>query len=94
MSKEYSKFTFCTEDYKRPSFNNPHEKEVDETEMFEDIGSFIRMLIKNGYQMKISYDGMTVIIEYAYQDEGLSGIRLEWLNSNEYISSYDEDDRV
>ena len=56
-----------------------------------DISDFTRIAIKNGYQMKVWSDECTIVIEYNYKDESLSGVSLEWLNENEYIERIERD---
>ena len=90
MCKKYSDISFCTENYKESNPDMPYEETINEYEMISDISDFIRLCIKNGYQMKIWYDGMTVVIEYNYQDESLSGVSLEWVGENEYVETYDD----
>ena len=90
MGQKYETICFCEENYKE-HYSYSDRKEVNETRMYEDITDFIRIAIKNGYQMKIGYDGMTVIIEYNYADEGMAGASLEWLGENEYVGNYDDD---
>lgn len=77
MSKKYNTMSFCSEDYKDGG-------EYDEFAMWADIQEFLRIAIKNGYQTKISYDGMTIIVEYNYQDACMSDVILEWLDCDEY----------
>ena len=80
--KKYESIAFCESTYE--GYNEYLGRNVvDYDEMYSDISSFIRMAIKNGYQMKIWYDGLTVSIEYEYQDESMSGVCLEWLNEDE-----------
>ena len=59
--------------------------------MWNDIKEFIRIAVKNRYQLKISANEFTVTIEYDYQDESLSGKSLEWLDEDEYIGKYREE---
>ncbi len=84
MDKRYNSFSFCRNDYE---YENPTtgKKEVNEYMMYEDIKDFLRIAIKNGYQCRIWFDGYTVVIDYNYQDESLSGVSLEWLGEHEYI---------
>lgn len=78
MNNKYNEISFCTEDYREHNKN--------EYEMFNDITDFVRIAIQNGYQMKIWFDGMTVCIEYNYQDTSMSGVSLCWLDEDEYIA--------
>lgn len=76
MSKKYNTISFCREDYKDSG-------EYDEFSMWSDIQEFLRIAVKNGYQMKIWDDGMTIVIEYNFQDWELSGADLVWLDEDE-----------
>jgi len=90
MDKKYSTMCFCEDDYKE-YYDYSRQKEVNETKMWDDIKDFMRIAVKNGYMMKVHYDGMTVMIDYNYQDEGMAGVSLEWLGEDEYIGSYKEE---
>ena len=90
MSDTHSVICFCEENYKQ-YYDYSHKKEVNETAMWDDIKEFMRVAVKNGYQMKVSFDGLTVIIEYDYVDGSMSGASLVWLGENEYVGSYTED---
>ena len=87
---KFNTFSFCEKDYQE-YYEYSHKREPNFTAMWEDISAFIRIALKNGYQIKITYDGMTVIIEYNYQDETLSGVSLEWLGEDEYIADAREE---
>lgn len=88
MRDKFSAICFCREDYKKtPGIYYGQAAEYDETKMMNDIRDFIRIAMQNGYQMKIWYDGLTVCIEYNYQDEAMSGVSLNWLGENEYVAT-------
>lgn len=55
----------------------------------EPFDTFIRIAVRNGYQCRIWHDGLTLVIEYNYQDEGMSGTSLQWVGENEYVEKYD-----
>ena len=78
MDRKHSTITFCREDYRENG-------EVNEYAMFSDICEFIRIAIRNGYQMRVCFDGMTVIVEFNLQNAGLSGVTLEWVGDDEYV---------
>lgn len=84
MSIKYNTIEFCREDYK-------DDGEHDEFAMWSDIQEFLRIAIKNGYQMKIWDDGETIVVEYNYRDELLSDIGLEWLDCDQYEKLNAED---
>ena len=83
---KYSTITFCTENYKEYNDDTGIE-DVNYFEYYRDISEFIRIAIKNGFQMKVWSDELTVVIEYNYKDESLSGVSLEWLGEDEYIET-------
>lgn len=83
MNDKHNTFTFCENDYSQYGHDGTKE-------MYADIGEFIRIAVKNGYKMAIWYDGMTVGVEYNYQDESLSGVSLEWIGDDEYVARYDD----
>lgn len=82
MDKKYETFVFDEDNYKRPAYSNPHEYEIDEQELFEDISALTRILVKNGYQIKIYREESYITIEYGYQDEDISDARLEWVDND------------
>ena len=91
MEGKYNTISFCETDY--TEYNDySHKNEVNHTEMYEDILSFIRIAIKNGYQMRIWNDGLTTVIEYNYADENMSGVSLEWLGEDEYVETIKKDE--
>lgn len=84
MSDKYSTITFCKTDYtERGEFNA--------REMWDDISDFMRIAVRNGYHMKVSFDGLTVIVQYNLQNEGISGVSLEWLGDDEYVAKEGEE---
>ncbi len=84
MKTKFNRFTFCPDDYKERN-ENTQEEYVNEYAMYEDIKSFIRLAVKNGYQCRVWHDSYTICIDYNYQDESLSSVSLEWLGEHEYI---------
>ena len=90
MDSKFNTISFCRESYKE-FYDCLGKKSVNETKLFEDITAFIKVAIQNDYQMRIWDDGLTIVIEYNHQDESLSGVSLEWLDENEYVEKYIED---
>lgn len=89
--EEVNTISFCKSDYME--YNERIQKdEFNEYQMHNDIHEFVRIAIKNGYQMRIWYDGLTVVIEYDYLDRKMCGKELVWLGEDEYISKYGEDE--
>lgn len=84
MAEKYNTISFCRSTYE------DDKKEINEYSLFEDLTDFIRIAIKNEYQMKIFDDGLTIVVEYNYAEGSLSGVSLEWIGENEYISKYGE----
>ena len=92
MDSKYNTISFCREDYKKTDTENFSKTYVDEDEMYKDIGDFIRIAIKNGYHLVVHFDGLTIMVEYNYQDLSLSGgVSIEWLGDDEYIERYETD---
>ena len=60
--------------------------EIDEYERMSDVSEFLRILLKNGYVVKLWDDGMTIGIEYNSGNREYGDPRLEWLSENEYIT--------
>lgn len=89
MSEKFNTISFCRDDYKE-YYDCLEKEEVNYDKMFDDIKEFIRIALQNGYQMRIWDDGVTIVIEFNYQNESMSGVSLEWLDENEYIESYAE----
>lgn len=87
--KKYERMCFCEESYKK-YYDYSKKKEVDESSMWDDIKDFMRIAVKNGYQMRVTFDGMTVIIDYNYQDQSMSGASLEWIGDDEYVGKTEE----
>ena len=84
MNKKCNTFSFCMKDYEE--YNEyPCKEEINESSMWEDIATFIRIAMKNGYCLKVHFDGLTVIIEYNYDDPGMGDPTLEWVGEDEYI---------
>ena len=92
MNNRYNTISFCSNDYRKPDPENFSKTYIDEFDMYRDISDFMRIAIKNGYQMKVWFDGLTIVIEYNYKDESLSGVSLEWLDENEYIEKIERND--
>lgn len=91
MEGKYSRISFCRESY-RQYYDCLGKEDINYEVMYDDIKNFIRIAIQNGYQCKFWSDEITVVVEYNYQDECLSGVSLEWLNENEYIAECSEGD--
>ena len=85
--KQYNAITFCIDSYKENHYDSLKKENINYIEMYDDIAAFIRIAVKNGYQMRIWSDEYCVVIEYDIQDEDLGGTRLVWLGENEYIES-------
>lgn len=87
MNGKFNTISFCRDDYKNmKKFRMPGEEIlIDEDLMLNDIRDFVRIAMKNGYQMRIWDDGLTVSIEYNYFDESISGVSLEWLDENDAV---------
>ncbi|MBP5462735.1 MAG: hypothetical protein J6Y20_11535 [Lachnospiraceae bacterium] len=89
MDKNYNTFSFCKNNYKE--YNEYSRKqEVNETRLWDDVAAFLRTASQNGYQMRIWCDEMTVVVEYNYQDEALSGCELRWLGENEFVDTWEK----
>lgn len=91
MNKRYNSFSFCRNDYEDED-PTTGKKEVNEYMMYEDIKNFLRIAIKNGYQCRIWDDGLTVVVEYDYQDRDLANSSLEWLSQDEYVESFNREE--
>lgn len=92
MNNKYETVEICEENYKRPGIIDPTTEEVDYEELFDDVKTLVRILLKNGYQMRIWNDGLTTAIQYNYRDESMTGVSLEWLGDDEYVGSYEKED--
>ena len=91
MSNMYNTISFCSNDYRKPDPENFGKTYIDEFDMYRDISDFMRIAIKNGYQMKVWSDELTIVIEYNYKDVGMSGVSLAWLDEDEYIERMEGD---
>lgn len=91
MSNKYNTISFCSNDYRKPDPENFGKTYIDEFDMYRDISDFMRIAIKNGYQMKVWSDELTIVIEYNYKDVGMSGVSLAWLDEDEYIERMEGD---
>jgi len=88
MSEKHSTFSFCKNCYKE--YNEySHKQEVNESRLWEDVSSLIRLCVQNGYQMRIWSDELTIVVEYNYQDEAISGTELRWVGENEFVDTWD-----
>ena len=83
-TSKFNTISFCRESYTE-YYDCLNKKAINDTKLFEDVTSFIKVAIQNGYQMRIYDDGVTIVIEYNYKDESLSGVSLEWLGEDEYV---------
>ena len=79
MDNKYNTISFCTSNY-----NDKYGQTIDEEKLFHDISDFLRIAMKNGYQCKMWFDGVTYVIEFEKNEE-LSGTSLEWVGEDEYI---------
>lgn len=91
MSNLFNSIEFARHSYMRPSYLNKDKNEVDYDEMYDDIKTVLKVLIKNNYQIKIIDDGETVSMEYNFRDPDF-GYRLEWLSENDYIETYGKEE--
>ena len=91
MLSKYNTISFCSNDYRKPDPENFGKTYIDEFDMYRDISDFMRIAIKNGYQMKVWSDELTIVIEYNYKDVGMSGVSLAWLDEDEYIERMEGD---
>ena len=91
MNNKYNTISFCSNDYRKPDPENYGKTYIDEFDMYRDISDFMRIAIKNGYQMKVWSDELTIVIEYNYKDVGMSGVSLAWLDEDEYIERMEGD---
>ena len=66
----------------------PFEPSHEQCLAMNKLALFVDDPVQRKAQMRTWFDGLTIVIEYNYQDESLAGSRLEWLNENEYIESY------
>lgn len=90
MDNKHNSFSFYRGDYEE-YYDVLNKKDYNYEAMYDDIKNFIRIAVKNNYQMKIWCDGETVVVEYNYKDDGMSGVSLEWLDENEYICNSEPD---
>ena len=91
MNNKYNTISFCSNDYRKPDPENFSKTYIDEFDMYRDISDFMRIAIKNGYQMKVWSDELTIVIEYNYKDVGMSEVSLAWLDEDEYIERMEGD---
>ena len=91
MNRTYNTICFCRETYKE-YYEYSGKKEVNESRMWDDIKDFLRIACINEYQIKITDDGCTVIIEYDYQNPEMCYASLEWVGENDYVVR--EEDRA
>lgn len=82
MDKQINTISFCPDNYIE-YYESLGKKSVNDQQMYEDIQSFIRIALKNKYQMKVCTDGYCTIIEYEHEDQNLSGLRLEWIGDED-----------
>lgn len=87
MTNKYNELEICVANY-TDDRGYGREPEFREVEMISDIADFVKVLLKNGQQVKLWYDGLTVCIEYNYLDKAMTGVRLEWVGPNEYVETY------
>ena len=66
------------------------KRDVNETRMYEDIQSFIRLALKNGYELRVCSDGYATVIEYT--NPSLTNIELGWIDHSETAKKEDDDE--
>lgn len=86
MNEKYNRIEFIIDNYTMPGWNDPIKRETDYGALFEDVKSFVQMAIKNEYQLRIWSDDTTVVVEYNFLDERMSGSSLVWLGEDDYIA--------
>ena len=87
MERKYNRIEFCQEDYHEID-DLTGESEFNEYEFWEDFKDFMRIAIKNNYQCHVWFDGLTLAVDYNFQDPSISGVSLEWLGEDEYIETF------
>lgn len=87
MTQKFNEMEICSKDYTEHQ-GYGREDVFNEVEMVSDIADFVKVLLKNGQQVRMWYDGMTVCIEYNYLDQSMGGVSLEWLGPDEYVETY------
>lgn len=75
---KFETMTFCESDYIE-FYNALGREDVNDAKMWDDIANFIRIAIKNGYQVRVWNDGLTTAVEYDHLDENIRQSRLEWI---------------
>lgn len=76
--------TFTTDKYFVAKYEaNTEEKKIQM--MWDDIGTFLRLLTKQGYTCKV-YDDDTniIVVEYDYSNPEFGGPYLEWIENDEF----------
>lgn len=91
MNKHINTISFAPDDYME-FYKSLNKEDVNETKMYEDIQSFIRIAIKNGYHLKIWSDGYTTVIEYDYMDPSFTDMRLEWIDGSKTVKEDGDDE--
>ena len=86
MEKEINTITFCPDHYKE-YFESLRKEDVNDVKMNDDIQAFVRIALKNNYQLKVYSDSYCTVIEYAHADPSLSDTRLEWVNEEESVEN-------
>ena len=82
--KKYNSIEFCPDNY--IEYNDYLNKDcVDFDAMYADIGAFIRIALKNDYQLKLWTDGYTTAIEYNSNDPGMGDPSLVWVGDDQFI---------
>lgn len=90
----YNEIVFCPDDYLE--YNQySKQKEVNEAQMYEDIATLMRIVMKCNYQMRIYNDGHSIVIQFDYLDPAMSYATLEWIqksDADEEEETHDSDE--
>lgn len=52
-------------------------------EIYSDLSDLVRVLLKNGQQIKIYREDGGIIIQYNYRDADMSEVNLDWLSEED-----------
>ena len=74
----YNEIVFCPDDYLEYNQYSKQE-EINEAQMYEDIATLMRIIMKCNYQMRIYNDGYSTVIQFDYLDPAMSYATLEWV---------------
>ena len=94
--QKYNIIAFSEKDYAPKITMSGVTKDND---MWADIATILRILLRNGYQAAVRDDGVTVWVEFNYRDINMCGISLEWIDGDEddygeYNSEYVPEDEA